>query len=96
MIDLEAALGQFAHQAAQGEGTVPHTPIQKRRIFARDRPGLAPAHLARRQAHVSRNRRTQLITVLGATPNRAADGVVTRTKFGPREDWKSQLAFRLR
>jgi hypothetical protein len=24
------------------------------------------------------------------------DGVVTRTKFGPREDWKSQLRFRLR
>ena len=23
-------------------------------------------------------------------------GVVTRTKFGPREDWKSQLKFRLR
>jgi len=23
-------------------------------------------------------------------------GVVTRTKFGPREDWKSQLRFRLR
>ena len=24
------------------------------------------------------------------------DGVVTRTKFGPREDWKSRLRFRLR
>jgi tetratricopeptide (TPR) repeat protein len=27
---------------------------------------------------------------------RRREGVVTRTKFGPREDWKSQLRFRLR
>jgi hypothetical protein len=31
---------------------------------------------------------------LSAVPRRR--GVVTRTKFGPREDWKSQLRFRLR
>src|SRR3974377_2257952 len=50
IIDLEAALRQFGHQSAQGEDAVPDAPRQKRRVLARDRLGLAPAHLARRAA----------------------------------------------
>ena len=50
IIDLEAALSQFGHQAAQGEGAVPDAPRQKGRVLASDRLGLASAHPARRDA----------------------------------------------
>ena len=50
IIDLEAALSQFSHQAAQGEGAVPDTPRQKGRVLASDRLGLASTHPARRDA----------------------------------------------
>src|SRR5271155_1772467 len=50
IIDLEAVLSQFSHQDAQGEGAGPAAPRQKGRERASDRLGLAPAHLARRDA----------------------------------------------
>ena len=50
IIDLKAALSQFADQPAQGEGAVPNPPRQKGRVLTGDRLGLAPAYLARRDA----------------------------------------------
>ena len=50
IIDLEAALSQFSHQAAQSEGAVPDTPRQKHRVLAGNRLGFVPAHLGWRCA----------------------------------------------
>src|SRR4029077_18493034 len=70
IVDLEAAPGKFGHKAAQGELPVPDPLHEKDMVLAGNGLGFVAAHLERR--HAAWNRRTQLITVLGATPNRAA------------------------
>src|SRR5580700_2127215 len=43
VIDLEAAIGQLAHQTAQREGALPHPLRQKRLMLAADRFRFVPA-----------------------------------------------------
>ena len=50
VIDLEATLGQFGHQPAQGEVFLLVRSSKPSTVLARDRLRLVPAHLARRNA----------------------------------------------
>jgi hypothetical protein len=51
IIDLKAARAEFGHQSAQGKGAVPDPPGEKDGVFAGDRLGFAPAHLAESLGH---------------------------------------------
>ena len=73
IIRFKAALGEFDDQSAQSEGALPDPPRQKHRVLAGNRLGFVPAHLGWRCAASLLNPPHQLITVLGATPKRAAN-----------------------
>src|SRR6516164_2795181 len=62
IIDLEAALREFGHQAPQREGAVPDATRQKCRVLTRIALGFRPPIWPGATLPVSRNRRTQLIT----------------------------------
>ena len=68
-----AAFTEFGDESSQRESPFPDAPRQEPRKLASDRFGLVPTHLARREAACLSKMPYQLITVLGATPNRAAD-----------------------
>jgi hypothetical protein len=68
VVDLQPALGQFDHQAAQGEVPLPTAPDKPVVMLVPDRLGLCPPIWPGEALPVSRNRRTQPIAVLGATP----------------------------
>ena len=70
IVHLEPALGQLRHQTAQGE-VAALDPVRKPdMMLAPDRLRLVAADRAGATLPVSRNRRTQWITVLIPTPNR--------------------------
>src|ERR1700731_4682985 len=72
IVGFEATLGEFGLKTTQGELSFPDPPHEKGIVLASNGLWFVTAHLARRHAAVSWNRRTQLITVLGATPKWAA------------------------
>jgi hypothetical protein len=72
IIDLEAALGEFGDQPAQGEVPCLGALQQPNTVLARIAFGLCPPICPGATLPVSRKRRTQTIAVLTPTPNCAA------------------------
>ena len=96
IIDLEAALSQFSHQAPQSEGAVRTRRARKAACSPAIALGLRPPIRPGATLPVSPNRRTQLITVLGATPKRATDSCRDSPSFktAATARWRRSIEYR--